>query len=33
MDDIDIKILKLLQEDSRISYTDLSNHVGISETA
>ncbi len=33
MDEIDIKILKLLQEDSRISYTDLSGNVGISETA
>lgn len=33
MDEIDMKILRLLQEDSRISYTDLSNNIGISETA
>jgi DNA-binding Lrp family transcriptional regulator len=33
MDSVDMKLLGLLQEDSRMSYTDLAKSVGISETA
>jgi DNA-binding Lrp family transcriptional regulator len=33
MDNIDMKLLRLLQNDSRTSYTDLSKAIGISETA
>lgn len=33
MDSVDTKLLKLLQDDSRMSYTDLAKSVGISETA
>ncbi len=33
MDNIDLKVLKMLQADSRTSYTDLSKAAGISETA
>ncbi len=33
MDNIDMQLLRLLQNDSRTSYTDLSKAVGISETA
>ncbi len=33
MDNVDMRLLTLLQEDSRMSYTDLAKSVGISETA
>ncbi|HRR54234.1 MAG TPA: Lrp/AsnC family transcriptional regulator [Candidatus Methanomethylicus sp.] len=33
MDSVDMKLLGLLQEDSRMSYTDLAKSAGISETA
>ncbi len=33
MDSVDMKLLGLLQEDSRMSYTDIAKSVGISETA
>lgn len=33
MDQIDTELLKLLTEDSRMSYTELADRIGISETA
>ncbi|MCQ5377029.1 MAG: Lrp/AsnC family transcriptional regulator [Candidatus Methanomethylicia archaeon] len=33
MDQIDMQLLKLLTEDSRMSYTELAERIGISETA
>ena len=33
MDSFDIKILKLLQEDGRISYYELSKHINLSHSA